>query len=811
MSISDTNNAKRYASVAEVAAAQAKIYADKLENAPDYASQAEEAAAQANDSAQSALSAQNGANASAGQAAASANEAAQSASEAESAAGAVFSSSLHAPIGETLTQLPSASGRINTVAIFDSTGDAEVKPLSDFAILDSSGKVPVSMIPAIALTEPFVVNSQASMLALDAQVGDIAKRTDLGYSFVLASAPPSSLANWVQLNDDVLAQLGLPSGANEIGALDDDSNPTTVQGSLNSKVSYQFLASSLASSNVGTNDGQTAQDYINRLCVSDANDYYVGAFFNNNTPDRKITLFKSYNGTWLEGINTTYLQADKNYFLSSSSTALSNTTAVRGDPDITYFNGKWHMSITAGNPNPPIGNPRDLIILVSDDMITWTPKEVKMGPTLLYGQSAVQFGGTLTYINQIWAPALMVTNTGEVWVVATVGINPNAPDIEGVSVTWAAAIGCKCNNLDNLTFDPPQLLLQDISVQRLDPQLHQDLQGRYMIAIKNEYNKHIEIWRSNTVVGGYTKISDLDYGGIPVEGPCLMYSKKYQQWYCYADAFSTLGEYYVVTTSDFNTFSDVIPVRSTEGIRHGTMLNLSMLPDGQQAIASYTRAAVILGQMAPQSPLTSNRGQFTTTGTSNLIPENGMVYRVLGTATRRFYLDDVGTESFFYLAATSDSPAAGIVISGACLVGGIHYVGFGVNNNKLIKVLYDKRNRTYFIEGGYEDPPSTNAVSISTIGNGWPNVTNTWTPQHGLTYTIASAADNTVITGISQPSRDGMYFHVIITNDTAGQITFKSGGSGLAVGGTDKVFTGASNGNRVITVKKIAGAWRILI
>lgn len=71
----------------------------------------------------------------------------------------------------------------------------------------------------------------------------------------------------------------------------------------------------------------------------------------------------------------------------------------------------------------------------------------------------------------------LVDANGDVWLVVNVGIKPNAPDIYGVSVIWAAAIGCKCNNLDNLTFDPPQLRLQDISVQRLDPQLHQDLQG----------------------------------------------------------------------------------------------------------------------------------------------------------------------------------------------------------------------------------------------------------------------------------------------------------------------------------------------
>ncbi|HDR2463991.1 MULTISPECIES: hypothetical protein [Enterobacter] len=255
------------------------------------------------------------------------------------------------------------------------------------------------------------------------------------------------------------------------------------------------------------------------------------------------------------------------------------------------------------------------------------------------------------------------------------------------------------------------------------------------------------------------------------------------------------------------TWSAAAPVRSTEGIRHGTILNLSMLPEGRQAAGSFTRAATILGQMTPQYPLTSNHGQFTTTGISNLVPENGTVYRVFGSATRRFFVDEVGTESHFYLAVTSDSPAAGIVISSANHIGGIHYVGFGVNNNKLIKVSYDKRNRVYFIEGGYEDPPSTNAVSISTIGNGWPNVANTWTPQHGLTYTIASVSDNTDINGIAQPSRDGMYFHIVITNDTAGQITLKSGEIGLAVGTSDKIFTGSSHGNRVITVKKIAGAW----
>ncbi|MDM3130464.1 glycosyl hydrolase family 28-related protein, partial [Citrobacter sp. CK205] len=250
---------------AEVAAAQAKIYADKLESAPDYAARAEAAAEQASDSAQSALTAQNGANAAAGQANASANEAVQAAADAEDAAEAVFGSSLHAPTGEVLSTLPAAEERINTIPVFDDAGDATVKDISDFAILDSNGKIPVSMIPAVALSEVFVVNDQTEMLALDAQEGDVAKRTDLGYSFILASEPASTLSNWVQVSDDVLAQLGLSTGATEVGAIDDDGNPTTVQGALALKASKSYLSATTGATRVNTSGGATVQALFDQL------------------------------------------------------------------------------------------------------------------------------------------------------------------------------------------------------------------------------------------------------------------------------------------------------------------------------------------------------------------------------------------------------------------------------------------------------------------------------------------------------------------------------------------------------------------
>lgn len=66
-------------------------------------------------------------------------------------------------------------------------------------VLDSGGKLDGSVLPALALTEPFVVASQSAMLALSAQQGDVAIRTDISKSFILATNSPGTLADWKEL------------------------------------------------------------------------------------------------------------------------------------------------------------------------------------------------------------------------------------------------------------------------------------------------------------------------------------------------------------------------------------------------------------------------------------------------------------------------------------------------------------------------------------------------------------------------------------------------------------------------------------
>ena len=51
----------------------------------------------------------------------------------------------------------------------------------------------------MAITETYVVDSETAMLALNAQVGDVAIRTDVSKSFILQSLPASTAANWKEL------------------------------------------------------------------------------------------------------------------------------------------------------------------------------------------------------------------------------------------------------------------------------------------------------------------------------------------------------------------------------------------------------------------------------------------------------------------------------------------------------------------------------------------------------------------------------------------------------------------------------------
>lgn len=83
--------------------------------------------------------------------------------------------------------------------ITDAIPSSQKGAVNGVATLDGGGKVPVSQLPATAIVDTFVVGSQAAMLALTAEIGDVAVRTDLNKSFILRVTGASTLANWQEL------------------------------------------------------------------------------------------------------------------------------------------------------------------------------------------------------------------------------------------------------------------------------------------------------------------------------------------------------------------------------------------------------------------------------------------------------------------------------------------------------------------------------------------------------------------------------------------------------------------------------------
>lgn len=111
----------------------------------------------------------------------------------------------------TTDDLTEGSRLYFTNARADARISAQAGVADGLATLGSDGKIPTSQLPALAITDTFVVASQAAMLALTAEVGDIAVRTDLNKSYILKTAGASTLANWQELltpTDTVLSVNG---------------------------------------------------------------------------------------------------------------------------------------------------------------------------------------------------------------------------------------------------------------------------------------------------------------------------------------------------------------------------------------------------------------------------------------------------------------------------------------------------------------------------------------------------------------------------------------------------------------------------
>jgi hypothetical protein len=141
--------------------------------------------------------------------------------------------------GATTSDLTEGSNPYFTNARAITAVNTIVGAASGICPLDANSLVPVANLPSLVLHNTFVVSSQAAMLALTANPGDTCVRTDLSQTFILATAPASTLANWTQL-------LSPTSGVSSVNSLTGAVSLTTTNIAEGTNLYYTTARSAAA-------------------------------------------------------------------------------------------------------------------------------------------------------------------------------------------------------------------------------------------------------------------------------------------------------------------------------------------------------------------------------------------------------------------------------------------------------------------------------------------------------------------------------------------------------------------------------------
>lgn len=124
------------------------------------------------------------------------------------------------------------------------------------------GVIPASQLPALAINEAFTVGSQSAMLALTAQRGDIAIRTDFDpdRSYILVADDATVLANWVRVTFGDVVSVGGSNGSPQTGvvtlsATDVGAQPTSGKNQPNGYPGLAAVPGTMDSTTVLYGDG----------------------------------------------------------------------------------------------------------------------------------------------------------------------------------------------------------------------------------------------------------------------------------------------------------------------------------------------------------------------------------------------------------------------------------------------------------------------------------------------------------------------------------------------------------------------------
>lgn len=188
-------------------------------------------------------------------------------------------------------------------------GPGEEIPLgaaNGIATLDSGGKIPASQLPLIAITDTFPVASQAAMLALTAEKGDVAIRSDVNKSFILSTNSPSTLADWLELKSPTAAVSSVAGKTGAVTLVAADISDATANGQALIKAVNYAAMRTLLGLVIGT-DVQAFNFNLNALSALSNNPDTVPYFAGSGTMG--VTAFTAFARTLVDDANAAAARA----------------------------------------------------------------------------------------------------------------------------------------------------------------------------------------------------------------------------------------------------------------------------------------------------------------------------------------------------------------------------------------------------------------------------------------------------------------------------------------------------------------------
>lgn len=217
------------------------------------------------------------------------------------------------------------------------------------ATLGADSKIPSAQLPALALTDVHVVATQTAQLALVAQEGDVAVRTDLNKSFIHNGGTAATMADWQELltpTDQVLSVNGYTGavtlakadvGLGNVDNTSDASKPvsTAQQSALDLKLNTSAYTASDVLTKLLTVDGATSGLDADLLDGQHGSYYNDAANLTGTVAVARLPALTGGDVTSAAGSSTLSIGANKvtlsHLAQVATATFLGRTTALAGN------------------------------------------------------------------------------------------------------------------------------------------------------------------------------------------------------------------------------------------------------------------------------------------------------------------------------------------------------------------------------------------------------------------------------------------------------------------------------------------------